>query len=329
MKETVGHRIKYLLSNGKNSKVNYYIRSYWRKYFEPATIYRRRLGATLAKAAERADYAELQGRATYYCKLEAHSAQLPDWAPAVARIPITKQKVYFFDLFRFARWFPPRLRVVLCPGDITYVPEHPSIVKSRPICADNANSVLMKLNAVRHFIFIKDKTPWEKKQPRAVFMGKIRNKPERLRFMGMYGDSDVVDCGYVDRRPIEGLEEYQKPKLTIREQLRYRFVVCLEGNDVASNLKWVMSSNSLAVMPRPKYETWFMEGNLEPDVHYVEISSDFSDLEEKLGYYNAHPEEAARIIENAHKYVDKFKDGEGEKLVSLMVLQRYFEATQP
>lgn len=83
------------------------------------------------------------------------------------------------------------------------------------------------------------------------------------------------------------VDDFQK---TIREHLDYKFIMAIEGNDVASNLKWVMSSNSLAVMPRPTCETWFMEGTLIPDYHYIEVKDDFSDLEEKLNYYIAHPE---------------------------------------
>ena len=41
-----------------------------------------------------------------------------------------------------------------------------------------------------------------------------------------------------------------------------------------------MSSNSVAVMPKPKYESWFMEGKLIPDYHYVLIKDDYSDFEE-------------------------------------------------
>jgi len=72
--------------------------------------------------------------------------------------------------------------------------------------------------------------------------------------------------------------------MTIDEQLEYKFILSLEGNDVATNLKWIMSSNSLAFMPRPKYETWFMEGNLVPNHHYILIKDDYSDLEERLKY---------------------------------------------
>jgi hypothetical protein len=98
----------------------------------------------------------------------------------------------------------------------------------------------------------------------------------------------------------------------------------LEGNDVASNLKWVMSSNSIAVMPKPTCETWFMEGTLIPNYHYIEIKPDFSDLIEKLEYYIAHPDEAEEIIRHAHEYVDRFLNRRRERIISWLVMDRYF-----
>ena len=47
-----------------------------------------------------------------------------------------------------------------------------------------------------------------------------------------------------------------------------------------------MSSNSVCVMPKPKYESWFMEGKLEDGVHYIEVKDDFSDAQEKIEFYN-------------------------------------------
>ena len=107
----------------------------------------------------------------------------------------------------------------------------------------------------------------------------------------------------------------------------YKFILALEGNDVASNLKWIMSSNSIAVMPRPTCETWFMEGTLIPDYHYIEIKPDFSDLEERLNYYIEHVDESLEIIRHAHEYVSQFKDKRRENLISLLVLDKYFKMT--
>jgi hypothetical protein len=115
--------------------------------------------------------------------------------------------------------------------------------------------------------------------------------------------------------------------MTIEEHLDYKFIMSLEGNDVASNLKWVMSSNSIAVTPKHTVETWFMEGTLIPNYHYIEVKDDFSDLEERLTYYINHPDEAEAIIQHAHEYVNQFRDEKREKLISLLVLKRYFEIT--
>lgn len=71
-----------------------------------------------------------------------------------------------------------------------------------------------------------------------------------------------------------------------------------------------------------------MEGTLVPGEHYIEIKPDFSDLEEQLRYYMAHPEEVKRIIANAHRYVDAFRDRRREELISIGVLYKYFVATR-
>jgi hypothetical protein len=104
--------------------------------------------------------------------------------------------------------------------------------------------------------------------------------------------------------------------------------MCLEGNDVATNLKWVMSSNSIAVMPRPTCETWFMEGRLVPNYHYIEIKDDLSDLEDRLQYYSSHPAEAQEIIGYAHEFVAQFMDEERERIISLLVMENYLKNTK-
>ena len=137
----------------------------------------------------------------------------------------------------------------------------------------------------------------------------------------------LVDCGNtVEKSDLP--KEWSAPLITLYDHLKYKFVISLEGTDVASNLKWVMSSNSVAVMPRPKYESWFMEGRLQPGVHYIEIKDDYSDLEDKSQYYSTHVEEAEAIIRNAHAFVEQFRDKEREELISILVLEKYFRHTK-
>ena len=85
-----------------------------------------------------------------------------------------------------------------------------------------------------------------------------------------------------------------------------------------------MSSNSIAVMPRPKIESWFMEGSLKGGYHYIEVRDDYTDLPEKIQYYLDHPEEAEAIIAHAHEYVAQFLDKRRELLIGRMVADRYF-----
>jgi len=80
-------------------------------------------------------------------------------------------------------------------------------------------------------------------------------------------------------------------------------------------------------MPKPKYETWFMEGTLIPNYHYVLINDDYSDLEERMNYYISHTDEALKIIKNAHEYIQQFKNKKQEDLISLLVIKKYFEKT--
>ena len=68
-----------------------------------------------------------------------------------------------------------------------------------------------------------------------------------------------------------------------------------------------------------------MEGLLKPGVHYVELKSDYSDLEEKIDYYSMHIVEAETIIANAHQHVARFQNKDLEDLLSIKVLERYFE----
>ena len=113
--------------------------------------------------------------------------------------------------------------------------------------------------------------------------------------------------------------------MSINEQLQYKFILSIEGNDVATNTKWIMSSNSLCFMTKPKFETWFMEGRLKPNYHYVLVKDDYSDLEEKVQYYISNPAEAKNIISNANKYTAQFLDKKSEDWLNLKVLESYFK----
>jgi len=314
-----------MLRTGKNTKTPYYARNMLR-WCLPRAITRRRLAGMLASLAGRPDRDLIEYRVDYCNKLDAVTP-LSASAPRIGDLRLgRKLTVYFFDCYEYLRWFDPALRWQYLFGDIRDVPPEPTIVKSRPIRGDNRNSVLLNLDKVRHFIFLNDRLSFAEKRDQAIFRGSISHKPHRRKFLEMFHDHPLCDARSVKDGP-DVPAEWRGGPLTLYDHLRYKFIISLEGNDVASNLKWAMSSNSVAVMPRPTYETWFMEGTLEPEEHYIEIRPDYADLEEKLRYYIAHPAEAERISDNAHAYVRRFFDPRHELLTSLLVLQKYFRLT--
>ena len=72
-----------------------------------------------------------------------------------------------------------------------------------------------------------------------------------------------------------------------------------------------------------------MEGRLIPNVHYVEIAEDFSDIDDKIAFYERHPEEALRIIANANAYITQFMNADDEALLAHLVVARYLEFCSP
>ena len=316
-------QLKYKLRSGKNPKFLYYIGAY-AALLVPRFILRHRLRHLDDMVQARSDVDYIARRVHYYAKASIYpSTTREEWMGASCEVkdtPMPRQKVYWLDSIPFARHFPKDLRWHLEWGDVNYIPRVPSITKSRPIGADNHNAVLMKLDRVRHFTFVSDRLPWRNKIDRVIFRGKIAGKEPRLLFMQHYYGNARVDAGAIDNVNAE----WTRPKMSLYAHLRYRYIMCIEGNDVASNLKWVMSSNSIAVMPRTTCETWFMEGQLVHEYHYIEVKPDFSDLIERLDYYSAHPTEAEAIVRHAHEWVEQFRDRQRERLISLLVMRRYF-----
>lgn len=270
-----------------------------------------------------ADNARIAERVDYYNKLDG-------------RVPLTRnvsdlrslrkgrRTTYFYDFYEFARYFEPDRKFYYEFGDITEIPTQPAFVKSRPIEGDNRNAVLLKLDKIRHFSFVSDPTPTSRKKDAVVWRGYTIDG-QRLQFVERYAGKPGFDVGRVNvpsQRP-----ELWRPFLPVAKQLQYKFIFSIEGVDVASNLKWIMASNSVCMMKKPKFETWFMEGRLVPGVHYIPIKDDFSDVEEKMEYYLGHPREMMEIIQNANRYIAQFKDSAVERQVSLLVIEKYFKHT--
>jgi len=310
----------------------FYIQNF-ASYGVPRCWFRWRRASVLSSLTDQ-EKQEAEKRARYYCRLQTSNEsaiKLGDDALTVGMFKYPwgqehKFVTYFFDLYNVLKYFPTHLRFYRIFGDVNYAPAIPAFVKSRPV--DNHTGVLMKLNKERHFLFVNDHLTFRQKKDMIVSRTTWANpSPQRRLLCGLFWNHPMCNIGKTRLEQNDDMPQAVKAYMTIGEQLQYKFIACVEGNDVATNLKWVMSSNSIAVSPPMKFETWFMEGTLIPNYHYIEVKSDFSDLIEKIDYYIAHPDEAEDIIRHAHEYVSQFKNKRTELATQLMVAQNYFSLT--
>lgn len=325
----------YLFHSGKNSKAGYYLKAGFRDIL-PDGLCRRRLEKELDACSRLYDKEYIDSRVNLYCQFNDHR-DLGTEAETIGLLRKVKHgSTYYYDSREILRWFDPTLRWNHLFGDVRDIPPYPTVVKTRSLGCDNSNSVVLKLDKCRHYVFLRDKKPFEAKVDRAIFRGYIGQRPNRILFCNTFANNPRIDgATTLSNGSIFAGEKMAPssgnaaPRISLYQHLDYRFIMALEGNDVASNLRWIMSSNSLAVMPRPTCESWFMESRLEPGVHYVEVKEDFSDLESQMDYYSSHPREAEEMARNANRYVDQFRDLRRERYIALLVMMKYFKLTNP
>ena len=88
-------------------------------------------------------------RVNYYNKLD-DSFECDENSRVCSEMSLSAGSYYYFDLKEYWRIFPSDSKLNYVFGDVIHVPGTPTIVKSRPVHDDNENSVLLKLDRLRH-----------------------------------------------------------------------------------------------------------------------------------------------------------------------------------
>jgi len=313
-----------IITRQRIRRVLYYSKAISQQFLVPNIWFRTRLKKKLAWISNY-DRESVLDRVNYYNKLHEASG-LSEQALPLRAIPFWKRTMYYYDYRSVMRLFPPDVRAEYKFGDIDWVLDRPAFVKSRPVGRDNGNNILLKMGMVRHFFPVRDRIPYEEKQNQLVWRGAAW-QPHRMELLRRYWNHPLCDVGQVNPPSANAPADWVKPRMSISDQLCYKFILSIEGNDVATNLKWIAQSNSLCFMTRPKFETWFMEGRLVPFEHFVELREDYTDLPEKIEHYIKHPHESRKIIENLHAHYRSFTDPRLEELVSVLVVMKYLRNT--
>ena len=321
-------------SNAKRRKLFYYLQSIPLVFFLPRIISRFSLKQILKNNSSQQEY--IESRVNYYLKttaeFEVSKKSKNSYELFWNQILKNKQNSHFIDFYLLLKFFNHKNKVDFIYSTKDYIdsalakqhPAYPTFVKSRPIGSDNQNSILLKLNQVKLFHFIKDPIKFENKKNQAIWRGDIRNNSIREYLVKNFYKSPLFDIGQTSpKKDVPWMKSF----MSIKNQLNYKFIFCLEGKCISTNLYWAMSSSSVCVMPKPRFESWFMEGKLQDGVHYIKVKDDFSDAEEKIEFYKNSNDKCLEIIDNANKFVKQFKDKKRERLIQLLILKQYFKST--
>jgi hypothetical protein len=174
--------------------------------------------------------------------------------------------------------------------------------------------ILGVLNTHRHFGLVMEvdriwesTTPWEQKKDVVLWRGTTSGK--RIPIVTKYYDPSPtpkhLNVAFASPLlPYERWDNHLKEGMTIKDQISYKYLLSLEGWDVASSLKWLLYSSSVVFMAPPRKVSWAMEEFLEPYVHYVPLKADISDLQEQLEWARNHDVECHRMALASTKFIE-------------------------
>jgi hypothetical protein len=175
--------------------------------------------------------------------------------------------------------------------------------------------------------------PWKDKKPIAVFRGSstgcgvtIETNPRlKLALLSSQARKDkdglpFLDAGitkwntrprkikgnpYLTSLDIKSLGFSLVPQLTPKEQSEYKYIINIDGHVSAFRLSLELGMGSVILKVNSQYKLWFSP-LLIPNVHYIPIKEDLSDLIDKIKWCKDNDEKCKKIAQNARKFYEKY-----------------------
>ncbi len=181
--------------------------------------------------------------------------------------------------------------------------------------------------------------PWEAKIDRCVWRGttsggigrknRSPGKADRLELVRKYRNHPEFDIGFSrisqagENMATELMSQgLVRGVMTRGELLRHKYLICVEGNTFSGQMMWAAACRSLLLMPIPNWETVISKG-FDPWTHYVPLSNDFSDLEEKVAWCRQHDDRCQKIVARARSHTKAYIDPERERTINEHIIRIY------
>jgi hypothetical protein len=257
----------------------------------------------------------------------------------VAHIPFGE---YFIDLYKYINLLDnnelKKKSFLSVFGDtIDHNPDYPVLCKVRKIQDMQSSTAILNINALRHSGMLQTikniDIPFNKKNNKLLWRGVSTGRKHNLLrdiLVKKFQNNKDKNIDIKFSRLLQGYEHRSNEyilgaEISIEKQLESKFLISIEGNDVATNLKWCLLSNSVVLMPKPKICSWFMEDKLEPFVHYIPLQDDFEDLIQKYDWCLSNLSKCEEISKNATRYMEQFMNEKNENEIAKRVVIKYLE----
>ena len=263
----------------------------------------------------------------WYCKHIVH-------LPRIRNIRVLPFYKSYKDLHSLMNFFHPFDRLgmesifsdtfyPLFYGETGSTANIPCIRKSRRL--NDNTSIIYNFRTLRLTIPCKEvmkvDIPWRDKSKGVIWRGATTGQEQRIALVKKYFDKYDVGFSSVKQRP--ELNKFKKESVSIKHQLKHKFIISLEGNDVASNLRWILASNSVPIMKKPYWQSWIMEAKLQPNVHYLELNDNLTNLEELLSWASQNDDKCNEIAQNGQQYMSQFLVEENDLPVQKLLLEEF------
>lgn len=225
-------------------------------------------------------------------------------------------------------------------GDSTTIPKTMrvgTVMKARRIDYVD-RPVLLPFNYQRHWenvpIALANSASFNTRQDACIWRGATTgndaDKGSRMELVRRWGTVHAMNMG-IDvgfSQNVQGKSEVLRKRLSVKEQMAYRYIISARGNDKDSGLNWKLASGSVVLMTKPHIESWLMESTLVDGVHYVRIKDDWSDLGTKVAWCRRNPDKCEAIASNARVFMHRFGSQNDEARLAVEVLKEYFARTK-
>lgn len=208
--------------------------------------------------------------------------------------------------------FPHQATLLKCFNDVRHWKENGDTQSQVVKLSVDYQRTLYKLNQIK----------FKNKIDKAVWRGcttcawvPVRSS-QRFLLVNKYYNDNNVDVAYSKVLPTHAQQAPEIRKLTrhpiTTEYIRYKYLISIHGNDKDSGLNWKLQTDSVVLMPKPYIESWLMEGLLQPNVHYVQLKDDLSDLNEKIQWCRDNQSACEEISHNSTEFMKQFFDHKQE-----------------